>query len=164
MKSVIFPVASLLVGVSQPALAYCYPDVDDSVRGEFRRSDIVAIVRAERVRWLDENRRPTKLKKPLALGNMPGGFDPYVGAYYTVRLIRAFKGNPPTHFLIFSENTEARTPLRMRRPLLLFITRSKINDEYQRAGDLLVDYCGNSALASKATNEVRLVSRLAARR
>jgi hypothetical protein len=154
----------ILLGASERACAYCPSEVDYSVAGEFRRSDIVALVRPNSVTWLDEHRKPTKLKPPLALGSIPGGLDPYIGAYYSVGLVRAFKGNPPRQFRIFSENTTARTPLRMGAVLLLFISRTKVADAYQRAGDLTVDVCGNSALASKARRQVRAVSRVAARR
>jgi hypothetical protein len=154
----------MLAGWSQGAWAYCSPDVDYSVRAEFRRSDIIALVRAQGVTWLDENRRPTKLKRPLALGSIPGGLNPYIGAYYSVNLVRAFKGNPPRQFRIFSENTTARTPLRFGPTLLVFLTRTKVADEYQRVGDLIVDYCGNSALASKVPEEVHLVSHFATHR
>lgn len=150
-----------LVGGSHSASAYCPSEVDYSIGGEFRRTDIVAVVRAESVTWLDEQRRPTKLRKHLAFGSTPGGFDPYIGAYYSVRLVKAFKGNPPHRFRIFSENTTARTPLRMNENLLLFVSRSNVADEYRRVGDLTVDNCGNSALASKAARKIRLVSRLA---
>jgi len=138
--------------------------LDYSIRGEYRRSDIVALVRAERVIWLDKNRKPTKLKKPLTFGSIPGGLDPYIGAYYSVRLVRAIKGKVPARFRIFSENTTARTPLRLGQTLLLFISRTRVADEYRRVGDLTVDNCGNSALASRAPRVVRLVSRLAAPR
>lgn len=149
---------------AQPALAYCSPELDYTVKGEFRRSDIVATARVESVSWLNEKRQPTKLAGPLALGNMPGGFDPYIGAYYTVRLIKTYKGNPPHRFRIFSENTEARTPLRIGPSLLLFITRVTKSDEYARAGDLTVDYCGNSLSASRANKALRLIGRLSQRR
>ena len=158
-------VASLLLSVfSAAASAYCPPDLDYSVRGEFRRSDIVAIVRADKVTWLDENRRPTSLKRPLSLGAFPGGLDPYIGAYYSVRLERAFKGNPPSRFRIFSENTTARTPLIVGKPLLLFIARSRLADHYIRVGDLTVDNCGNSARADKVPTRVRELNRLSHRR
>lgn len=152
----------LLMGGSQGAWAYCSPDLDYSIRGEFQRSDIVALVRAESVTWLDENRRPTELKEPLALGNMPGGLDPYVGAYYSVTMERAFKGNPPPLFLIFSENTTARTPLVMGKSLLVFLTRASVGDEYLRVGDLTVDSCGNSGLAAEIPRTVRVVGQLSA--
>ena len=154
----------VLLGSSERAWAYCLPDLDYSVAGEFRRSDIVALVRPESVTWLDEHRKPTRLRQPLTFGSIPGGLDPYIGAYYSVRLVRAFKGNPPIRFRIFSENTTARTPLRMHALLLLFITRTTADDEYQRVGDLTVDACGNSALAAKVPREIKLISRLAAAR
>ena len=154
----------LLIGGSQNAWAYCSEGLDYSVSGEFRRADIVAVVRAESVTWLDENRKPTKLKGPLTLGDIPGGLDPYIGAYYSVRLERAYKGNPPPRFLIFSENTTARTPLVMGKPLLLFLTRAKAGDEYVRVGDLTVDSCGNSALADKVPQTVRLLGQLSTHR
>ena len=154
----------LLVGSGQTAWAYCSEGLDYSVAGEFRRSDIVAVVKAEAVTWLDENRKPTMLKPPLALGDIPGGLDPYIGAYYSVGLVRAYKGNPPPKFLIFSENTTSRTPLVMGKPLLLFLTRTTTGDEYVRVGDLTVDSCGNSARADKVPQTVRLVRQLSAHR
>lgn len=153
----------VLLVTSQAALAYCPPELDYSVRGEFKRSDIVALVRAQSVTWLDENRKPTRLKPPLAIGSIPGGLDPYIGAYYEVSLVKAFKGDPPARFRIFSENTTARTPLRMGKTLLLFISRTTKADEYQRVGDLTVDYCGNSALAAKVPKRVSLVDELSRR-
>jgi hypothetical protein len=152
----------LLVTGAEPAWAYCPPNLDYSISGEFRRADIVAIVRAEGVTWLDENRRPTRLRKPLTFGNHPGGFDPYIGAYYTVRLVKGFKGHPPRTFRVFSENTTARTPLRMGPNLLVFLTRTRTGDEYHRVGDLKVDSCGNSSLAT--ARKVALLQRLAANR
>lgn len=164
MRYLLCSAGLLLLGGSQSGWARCSEGLDYSVAGEFRRSDIVAVVRAEGVTWLDENRKPTKLKSPLALGNIPGGFDPYIGAYYSVILERAYKGNPPPKFLIFSENTSARTPLVMGKPLLLFLTRAKAGDEYVRVGDLTVDSCGNSVRADRAPKTVRLVGRLSTRR
>ena len=130
--------ALFMLGI-QSAWAYCPANLDYSVKGEFSRSDVVAIVKAEKVTWLDEKRQPAKLRKPLMLGNQPGGFDPYIGAYYSVRLVKAFKGRPAHSFRIFSENTTARTNLRIGPELLLFITRTKVCDEYRRADDFTVD-------------------------
>jgi hypothetical protein len=161
VRTLIGALALLVLG-AEPAWAYCPPNLDYSITGEFRRADIVAIVRTERVTWLDENRRPTKLRKPLTFGNQPGGFDPYIGAYYSVRLVKAFKGHPPLTFRVFSENTTARTPLRMRPNLLLFLTRTRAADEYERVGDLTVDSCGNSSLAT--ARKVALLQRLATHR
>lgn len=146
-RTVLVAIALMIFG-GQPALAYCPPNLDYTLKGEFVRVDFVVLVRVEKVTWLDDQRRPTKLKMPLALGNQPGGLDPYIGAYYSVRLIEAFKGNPPRTFRVFSENTSARTPLRMDKNLLLFLTRSRAANEYERVGDLTADSCGNSSLAT----------------
>ena len=145
-------------------MASCDAEMSYSVSAEFRRSDIVAIVRATGVAWLDEHRRPTKLNPPLALGSIPGGLDPYLGAYYTVTVEHAFKGNPAHRFRIFSENTTARTPLLMGQSLLVFLRRAKLADEYQRPGDLTIDRCGNSALAAKVPARLMLVKRLGGQR
>lgn len=145
---------------SVPAFAAC-PHTDYSVRGEFKRSDIVATVVVRDVVWLDEARKPVKLKPPLSLGHIPGGLDPYVGAYYSVTLTRIYKGNPPRQFRVFSENTSARTPLKIGIPLLLFLSRTRASDTYARAGDLIVDACGNSAVESKVPERMRLLRRLA---
>lgn len=149
---------------TQSAWGWCDPQTDYSVREEFRRSDIVALVKAEKVTWLDERRRPTKLPGKPTLGSIAGGFDPYIGAYYRVRVVKLFKGPKVRSMEIFSENTEARTPLLIGPTLLLYITRTRRGDEYRRAGDLTVDYCGNSARASKAGRQIRLLNRLGSRR
>ncbi|MBX3563293.1 MAG: hypothetical protein KF730_01835 [Sphingomonas sp.] len=146
-----------------PVSASC-DDADYSVAGEFRRSDLVVLVRATGVTWLDDNRRPVKLRQPLSFGNMPGGLDPYLGAYYDVTLEKAYKGRPPRRFRIFSENTTARTPLLMGKPLLLFVTRTRTADAYVQVGDLTVDNCGNSARADRMPQRLREVARLAAQR
>ena len=145
-----------------PAQASC-EDIDYSIAGEFRRSDLVVLVSATGVTWLDDNRRPVKLKPPLSFGTMPGGLDPYLGAYYDVVLEKAYKGRPPRRFRIFSENTTARTPLAMHKPLLLFVKRVRAADAYLQVGDLTVDYCGNSVRADRMPQRVRAVERLAAR-
>lgn len=64
---------TLLALSAKPVLAYCPPNLDYSLRGEFRRADIVAIVKVKSVTWLDEHRRPVRLRRPLALGDQPGG-------------------------------------------------------------------------------------------
>ena len=158
------PIFLLIVGIGAPAHAYCSPDIDYSLRGEFERADIVAIVKATGLTWINENRQPTTLKPPLGLGDMPGGLDPYLGAYYQVTLEESFKGRPPRSFRIFSENTTARTPLVMGKPLLLFISREKAADEYHVAGDLTVDACGNSVRADEKPETVAAVRKLARHR
>lgn len=132
------------------ATAYCPPEVDYSVRGEFGRDDYVGVVRVLGVTWLDEERRPTRLHGKLMLGAIPGGFDPYSGAIYRVEPEQTFKGVAARPLTIFSENTEARTPLTVGARYLVFLERQTVADEYRRVGDLMIDYCGNSAILSKA--------------
>lgn len=132
------------------ASAYCPPDVDYSVRGEFERGDYVGVVRVLGVTWLDEERRPTRLHGKLMLGAIPGGFDPYVGADYRVEPERTFKGAAAGPLTIFSENTSARTPLTVGARYLVSLERQTGADEYRRVGDLMIDYCGNSAILSNA--------------
>lgn len=153
----------LPLAAALPAFAAC-AHADYSLRGEFRRAGIVATVVVTEEVWLDANRRPAALKPPLRPGDQPRGLDPYAGAYYTANLRRAYKGDPPRRFRIFSENTSGRTPLRLRTPLLLFITRSPSGDDYVRAGDLVVDSCGNSAVAATVPERLRRLERLARRR
>ena len=149
--------AIALIGLVLPAAghAYCPPDLDYSVRGELNRSDYVGIVRVVGVTWLDENRSPTKLGGNLMLGSMPGGFDPYEGANYRVIPERTFKGKASKRLIIFSENTEARTPLKMGSRYLVFLERQHVADEYRRVGDLMIDYCGNSSLLGKASTKLK---------
>ena len=120
------------------------------MRGEFERSDYVGIVRVLGVTWLDEARKPTKLHRPLMLGTIPGDFDPYSGANYRVATEHTLKGRPRLGLTIFSENTEARTPLRVGARYLVFLERQTVADEDRRVGDLMIDYCGNSAMLSHA--------------
>lgn len=132
------------------AVAYCPPEIDYSVRGEFERDAYVGVVRVLGVTWLDEKRRPTRLHGKLMLGAIPGGFDPYSGADYRVEPVRTFKGHTAGPLTIFSENTEARTPLTVGAKYLVFLERQTVADENRRVGDLMIDYCGNSATLSNA--------------
>lgn len=148
------------LGTSSVAGAYCDPAVDSSVRGEFGRSKYVALVRVTAVTWLDERRRPTELRQPLTFGSIPGGLDPYLGAYYYVTLKEAVKGRPPRKFTIFSENTTARTPLALNTDYLVFLYRQNQADEYNRVGDLMIDNCGNSGRVSVRRKTFAMVKRL----
>ena len=138
------------LALSAAASAWCDPKVDYSVKGEFAQSEYVATVRVTRTTWLGEDRRPKSLQGKLMLGSIPGGFDPYAGAYYRVTVLNLFKGKPLHHLSIFSENTEARTPLRDGQRYLVFLFRVQQNDEDRKRGDLMIDYCGNSATLESA--------------
>ena len=139
------------------ARAYCPPEIDYSVRGELARADYVGLIRVMGVTWLDEQRRPTRLRGKLMLGSIPGGFDPYSGAEYQVIPEHTFKGEPGRFLTIFSENTEARTPLKPGARYLVFLERQTLGDEDRRAGDLMIDYCGNSAALSRASRALSVI-------
>jgi hypothetical protein len=139
------------------AYAYCPPETDYSVRGEYERAEFVGIVRVDSVVWLDEQRRPTTLHGHLMLGTIPGGFDPYIGADYHVMPEHTFKGAPAKTLTIFSENTEARTPLRIGERYLVFLERVTVGDEYRRIGDLMIDDCGNSIGLADAWRAISII-------
>lgn len=147
-----------------PVKANCDPAVDYSVKGEYRRSEFVGLVTVRSVTWLDEDRKPAPLRGPLMLGSIPGGFDPYSGALYDVSVNRAFKGRSAGRIDIFSENTEARTPLKVGARYLVFLYRQMRSNDDDRAGDRMIDYCGNSAFAAKAGRKIALLERLSRRR
>jgi hypothetical protein len=146
---------------SSAALAYCDPAIDRTPPGEFKRSAFAGIVQVVRTTWLDDARRPAALKPPLMLGIIPGGFDPYSGAQYRARVLRQYKGQPHRFVTIFSENTEARTPLTDGSKYVVFLYRVETGDEDERKGDLMIDTCGNSVVLSKAGALLPALDRLA---
>jgi len=153
----LFLIAMAASLTARVAIAYCPPEIDYSVQGEFERADYVGVVRVGGVVWLDEQRRPTKLHGRLMLGKIPGGFDPYDGADYHVTPERTFKGAPAKSLTIFSENTEARTPLEGGARYLVFLSRQTVGDEYRRVSDLMIDYCGNSVPLSDAGRAISII-------
>jgi hypothetical protein len=153
----LFLIATAASLTARVAGAYCPPETDYSVRGEYERADYVGVVRVGGVVWLDEQRRPTKLHGRLMLGTIPGGFDPYIGADYRVTPERTLKGAQANSLTIFSENTEARTPLKVGSRYLVFLSRQTVGDEYHRVGDLMIDYCGNSAPLSDASRAISII-------
>ena len=137
--------ALLIVTAPGAAFAYCNPDADYSVKAEFARSDIVAVVKVTGARWYDEHRNPV-----AAPAQAPLGLDPYAGVDYRVDVVRAFKGSPPRTLAIFSENTSARTPLEVGERYIVFLEHQTLADENRRPGDLMIDVCGNSAVLRHA--------------
>jgi hypothetical protein len=131
--------AILIATAPGAAFAYCNPDTDYSVKAEFARSDIVAVVKVIRSRWY-EHRNPV-----AAPAQAPLGLDPYAGVDYRVDVVRTFKGSLSQTLAIFSENTSARTPLEMGERYVVFLQRQTLADENRRAGDLMIDVWGNSA-------------------
>jgi hypothetical protein len=133
----VFRMHALLVAalafVACPALAYCPPNLDYSRKGEYARADIVAVVKVLGVTWLGEARKPISNDDEF-----------YSGADYRVAVLERFKGDKARRLTIFSENTSARTPLDIGGRYIVFLERQKLDDADRRAGDLMIDYCGNS--------------------
>ena len=160
MERILSLLAVVTLLLPREVAANCAPEIDRSIAGEFRSSAYVALVRVDRVAWLDESRKPVQLRMPLALGTVPGGFDPYSGAYYDARPLRMFKGRPVRSLRIWSENMEARTPLAIGKDYLVFLYRNRIRDGDDLPGDLMIDYCGNSAPAAASKPTIRVIERL----
>ncbi len=109
--------------------------------------------------WLGEDGKPKSLKPPFQFGSpRPWGFDPYIGAYYDVQILKVFKGRPATQLRLFSENSTARFWLTMGTDYLLFISTEPFDPPIGQA--LTIDTCGNSALVSKAAAALRIVKGL----
>jgi hypothetical protein len=134
-----------------------------SVANEFARSQYVVLASMKREIWLGEDGKPKALKGPFQFGGKrPWGFDPYMGAYYDVRVQRSFKGTAPSHIRLFSENSTARFWLESNRTYLLFITRDEFDPPIRYK--LTIDTCGNSTELTRHKDLLREVRRLAARR
>lgn len=86
----------------QKARAYCggsdplnfdYDPKFYSVPKEWTRSKYVVKARSVREIWLGEDGKEKPLKPPFQNGApRPWGFDPYIGAYYDVVVLQAYKG------------------------------------------------------------------------
>lgn len=152
------------------AIAYCpgndrlLPHYDPkfySVTEEFSRARYVVTVRVISETWLGEDGAKKALKPPFQNGaSRPWGFDPYLGAYYRVKIISVFKGRPSTTLRVFSENSTGRFILNVGADYLLFVT----NETFDVIGSqFTVDTCGNSASLDKAQVTLSQVRRLARR-
>jgi len=150
--------AVALVSVPAAAGANCLgwdkslPNYDPhyySVSHEFRRSRYVIEGQVVRETWLGEDGKEKPLQPPFQNGSRkPWGFDPYMGAYYDVRVLTIFKGDPPRTLRLFSENSTARFWFDVGSRQVLFVTEDAFDKPIGRS--LTMDICGNSAPASKA--------------
>jgi len=114
-----------------------------SVAQEYRRSDFVIEARVIRENWIGEDGKPKALRRPFQNGGpRPWGFDPYMGAFYTLRVERTFKGGPPPTLRLFSENSTARFWLFPGGKLLAFVSKSRFDPPIGQ--QWTIDTCGNS--------------------
>jgi hypothetical protein len=130
-----------------------------SVPKEFARAKYVVRARSVKETWIGEDGKPTVLKPPfLSGGSMPLGFDPYLGAYYDVDVVEAFKGSPPKQLRLFSENSTSRFYLDVGREFLLFVFDEVFDPPIRRA--LTTDNCGNSAYTDAAQSAIKTLRQL----
>ena len=140
------------------------PDYDShyySISHEFHRAKFVIEARAIRETWLGEDGKAKPLKPPFQFGGArPWGFDPYMGVYYDVEVLKAFKGNPGARLRLFSENSTARFWLADGKAYLIFVTEEPFEQPIGRK--LTIDNCGNSAALRTARSALRKVESLSA--
>lgn len=141
-----------------PVSAYCMgwdktlPHYDPqyySVAHEFLRSSYVIKARVVKETWIGEDGKVKKLQPPFQFnGSRPWGFDPYMGAYYDLKVETAFKGKPPVILHVFSENSTARFWLRGGQEILAFVSPETFDQPVGK--QFTLDTCGNLASFPKA--------------
>jgi hypothetical protein len=155
------PASAICIGTA-PEFPGSSPDYY-AVKNEFARAEFVAKVRVFSEIWLGEDGKPKGLKPPFQSGGArPWGFDPYLGAWYGVRVEQVLKGAPPEGFSLFSENTSSRFWFRSGDSYLVFVERSEFEKPIGQAWT--IDTCGNSRDWAKAGPLVKEIEPLAAPR
>jgi hypothetical protein len=130
-----------------------------SIPHEFRHAKYVVEARVIEETWLGEDGKEKPLQPPFQNGGpRPWGFDSYMGAYYDIEVLRAFKGDPAQHLRLFSENSTARFSLDVGSEYLFFITEG----EFDQPVDLMltIDNCGNSSSLKKGQAALHAIERL----
>ena len=120
------------------------------------------MVRAKVLRetWLGQDGKAKALEPPFQFDNpRPWGFDPYLGAYFEVRVLEVFSGNPAPTLWLFSENSTARFWLSVGDELAIFVTEENFDAPIGRA--LTLDTCGNSRAIAKAGDVLGKLRKLA---
>jgi hypothetical protein len=130
--------------LSGKAGAYCLgndkslPNYDPkyySVSHEFRRSKYVVKARVLREIWVGYDGKEKPLQPPFQHG--------YAGAYYDVKVLQVFKGNPKPELRLFSENSTGRFGLGIGFDYILFVSQENFDSPI--GIKLTTDRCGNSA-------------------
>ena len=150
-RAILAAVIAVAGAMPSAALAYCVgwdktlPSYDPhyySVSHEFHRSKWVVEARVLKETWIGEDGKDKALEPPFQNGSLrPWGFASYAGAFYDLRVERAFKGSPPLTFRVFSENSTARFWLKRNEKILAFV--SSENFEAPIGKQLTLDTCGN---------------------
>jgi hypothetical protein len=124
-----------------------------SVSHEFRRSKYVVKARVLREIWLGYDGKEKPLQPSFQHGARPSGLDPYAGAYYDVKVLQVFKGNPKPELRLFSENSTGRFWLDVGFDYILFVSEESFDPPI--GIKLTTDSCGNSAGINDAQATVR---------
>ncbi len=160
----------MLGAIAGPATssAYCIgndtslPGYDSeyySVSHEYGRSKYVVRAQVIGETWLDEDGKPKKLEPPFQNGGpRPWGFDPYIGAFYDVKVTHSFKGTAPGTLRLFSSNSTARFWLFVGDDVLLLVTEEQYEAPIGKV--LTLDTCGNSAMTDKAQDLLHELQKL----
>lgn len=158
LRAILAAVIAAVGSMPSAALAYCVgwdktrPSYDPhyySVNHEFRRSKWVVEAKVLKETWIGEDGKEKALQPPFQNGSLrPWGFDPYAGAFYDLRVERAFKGNPPLTFRVFSENATDRYWLNKNQKILAFVSTEVF--EAPIGKQLTLDTCGNFRSFPKA--------------
>jgi|tagenome__1003787_1003787.scaffolds.fasta_scaffold20967447_3 hypothetical protein len=131
-----------------------------SVAHEFRRAKYVLQTKVLREIWIGENGKEKPLRPPFQYGSLrPWGFDPYLGAYYDVRVEHSFKGRVPATLHLFSENSTARFWLKVGEAYILFVFDGSFDGPIGQK--LTIDTCGNSRPLLNAHSLTRELEKLA---
>ena len=151
------------------AFAYCIgwdktlPNYDPgyySVSHEFRRSQWVIKAKVTKEMWIGEDGREKPLYPPFQNHfPRPWGFDPYLGAFYNLRVEQSFKGKPPPLIRVFSENATERFWLKEGQEIIAFVSAE--NFEAPIGKQLTLDICGNFRTFPKANGIMASVLRAA---
>ena len=120
-----------------------------SVPVEFGRAKFVVEAVVTNESWIGDDGKPEPLAPPFGKGDKrPWGIAaPYMGAWYDVYVTRTFRGQPPSHLRLFSENSTARFWLNKGERYLLFVGDEAFDGPIRQA--MTIDTCGNSAKFSR---------------
>jgi len=151
IRAVVASAALALGAMPSVALAYCkgwdktLPNYDPqyySVDHEFRRSQWVIKAKVLKETWIGEDGQGKPLQPPFQNGSpRPWGFDPYLGAFYDLRVEQSFKGKPPLVIRVFSENATDRFWLKEGQEILAFVSTEAFDPPIGK--QLTLDTCGN---------------------
>lgn len=102
--------------------------------------------------------------RATASRDVPDPDDPefYNWTIYDVQVVKVFKGKPPHHIRLLSENTTARFPMDHGKEYLVFVSHSptaEMAGKEKLPGDY-VDNCGNSGSVEEAGATIRVVKGL----